>query len=151
MTWHHWCELDNGKSYITSSRPSMYGKNWLRYSLICFRWRRKKTPQTTARMIKINRTPPTTPMAIMISCFSPCEGGSDASDTERNKNNFYCCLMLLQLRTDHLVLLPPKNSSTAKTAGKKTENSCEGNQRKNLGQILSTTLGRVVQSLIKLI
>ena len=100
--------LDDGKSHITFSCLSMYGKNWLRYSLICFRWRRKKTPQTTARMIKINTTPPATPMAIMISDFRPCGGGSDgkASDTERKENNPSCFFMLLQLGTDHIFISP---------------------------------------------
>jgi len=46
-------------------------------------------------MIKIARTPPTTPMTI--SSFSPCGGGSvgiEASENERKENNSSCFLML---------------------------------------------------------
>ena len=56
-------------------------------------------------MIKINRTPPTTPTTI--STFSPCGGGSvgiKASDNERKKNDYSCFSMLLELQTDHYFL-----------------------------------------------
>lgn len=74
--------------YNTSCSPMYSGKNWLRYSLSCFRWWRIKMPQVMARRNKRNKIPPTTERAMTASLAKTslgCGLGIGLTDTAIRK------------------------------------------------------------------
>ena len=85
------------QQYRTIACSKVKGKNWLWYSLIFWRWRRKNTQQTKMTIKRTKRSTPTTLRAMSIFLLDPSGAvlgwGLSASAKRKGSETYSSCLL----------------------------------------------------------